>query len=601
MWISKIKNKTDLCIAFIVLVVGIFFVQSVLVRGPWIVPTFMEYRNDYQVHQGVTAFHLGIINNWLKEGAVHLRFGLYMYPASVEMPTLADRNFYGSYPPGLHLPVFLLFKMLDMTGIVPDIHNQRDTQLLLVIAYNYLLHFILALVMCCLAFFVCLKLGFSRFNSILLALIPAVVQFRNASSLYHYHLYYNVNSAVLLPFALYALLEFLRTSYTSPRILPMVRLGQPLIMFWGVLTDWLFVPVILTVYAIRCINKDIALPVPLSRATTWLKQSLLFFAPAFIAIALWVSQIAHYLFNVVHGGLTTAEVSSQRLTFFDNLLYRMGIDADSHHYLSHLQAAFITHIKNSFELTGVIILALTFLLATATLVLLRKNNNIKQAATTYLIFFVPCIIYHLFFLQYSYDHMFAPLKFSLALSLTFMLLPVFILQIILQNHLLPVARRAYVKHISWVAVIGLGTSLLYGYVRIGKEAQVTKMFAAPDYRYVDIGNFVQQHTTYQDVVFSNSYYVPNSFNTMSVYFTGKVIHKAKSAEDIYKKTKMITDDFTINFLYLKHKQTKADRLADLLTSHQLVVYEVQHNKSAGMWSVDGQEFNAWYARSRGKL
>ena len=571
-----------------------------MIREQWQAPTFMEYHNGYQAHQDVSAFNLGFINNWLKEGALPLRFGLYMYPASVETPALADRNFYGSYPPGAQLPVYLLFKTLDSTGIVPNIYEKRDTQLLLLIAYNYVLHFILALTLCCLVLLVCRKLGFDRLNSTLLAFIPAIVQFRNAGSLYHHHLYYNVNSAVMLPFALYVLLEFLRTSYASPRIMQIVKIGQPLLMFYGILTDWVFVFVTLTIYIVRCLNQETALPVSLAQAKRWLQQSCLFFTPALLAIALWGYQVAHYLYNIKHASLTSAAVSSRQLTFFDNLLYRMGLNEGIDNYLSYLHKAFITHIISNFELTGLAVLAVTFLLATAACLLKRKNSsNFKQAAVVYLVFLVPSISYNLFFMQYSYDHIFASLKFSLALSLAFVLLPIFIVQIVFKNPQLPVARRTYAKHISWVALVGLTAALLYGYVRIGKEDQVTKMFAEPDYRYVEVGDFVQHYTDYQDMVFSDSYYTPNSFNTMLVHFTQKVIHRASSADDIYQKTKAIEQDFTINFLYLKHRQAKADKLADALTSHKLAVYEVQPQEGvSGLWSVDGQEFNAWYAETQ---
>ena len=307
-------------------------------------------------------------------------------------------------------------------------------------------------------------------------------------------------------------------------------------------------------------------------------------------------QVMHYLYNIAHASFISAAVSSRKLTFLDNLLYRMGLNKDIDTYLSYLHTSFITHPLSNFEITGVVILALTSLLA-ACLLRHKNNTSLKQVATIYLVFFVPSIIYNLFFLQYSYDHIFSSLKFSLALSLAFVLLPVFMMQIVFKNHLRPVAHRTYAQNISWVALVGLTSVLLYSYVRIGEDAQVTKMFAHPDYEYVDIGDFVQHYTDYHDVVFSDSYYVPNSFNPMRVYFTNKVIHRASSADDIYQKTQAIEQDFTINFLYLKKRKAKADRLADLLTSHALAVHEVQQEEIGGLWSVDGQEFNAWYAKT----
>ena len=236
---AQVKNKTTFCLLVITLFTSFFFARSVKVRERWIVPTFIKQQSYYQQHRDVTGRMLSFVNNWLEEGAFHLRFNLYTYPASVEMPTLEKRNPYTSFPSGAILPIYLLFKTLDVTGIVPNIHEKKGVQLLLMTAYNYLFHFLLTLILCYLVFFMCLKLGFDRLNSTIFALVPTIVQFHNANSLYHHHAIYVNDTAVILPLVLYVFLEFLRIAYASPRILRWVKVLQPLVMFYGLFTAWL--------------------------------------------------------------------------------------------------------------------------------------------------------------------------------------------------------------------------------------------------------------------------------------------------------------------------------------------------------------------------
>ena len=175
-----VKNKTFFCLAIITLFTACLFARSVVVREQWIMPTFFSFSPN----TGHVATQLMVVNNWLKEGFFNLRFSAYRWPESVETSSLDKRAFYGSYLPGANYPLFFIFKALDASGIVPDIYEKRGTQLLLVIAWNYLLHFLLAATLCAIVFLVCRRLGFSHLNSLLLASIPAIVEFNNANSLY---------------------------------------------------------------------------------------------------------------------------------------------------------------------------------------------------------------------------------------------------------------------------------------------------------------------------------------------------------------------------------------------------------------------------------
>ena len=332
-------------------------------------PTFLHVYSQLEHKQHITAMNLGYVNNWLKEGPFHLHLGRYMYPASVEMPTLDQRNFHPSYPPGAITQLYLLFKMLDITGLVPDIYEQRGIQLLLVIFCNYMLHFLLALVMCCLAFFVCHKLGFDKLNSTLLAIVPAIVLFHNAGNLYWFHFVYAAPVVVVPLFALYIFLELLRLEHTSPRILRTVQIMQPSLMFIGVFTSWLFVFVVLTVYVMRIVRREITLPVSLQNTMRYAKQSFLFFLPSLVAIGIWMYSIVFYQRYVASANILKFPLSSLGFTFSNNLLIKMGILTHGGQvsgiddFIYNFKYALYIYTNQDYGLIGVLMLYTVFYLA----------------------------------------------------------------------------------------------------------------------------------------------------------------------------------------------------------------------------------------------
>lgn len=258
---TQTKNKTLFCLLVVALFTSFFFARSITVREPWIQPTLMRSGG----FQNGTLDSLIFINNWLAEGAFNLRFNLYRYPASVETPNPEQRFFYGSYLPGAHLPLFVMFKLLDFTGIVDNINEKRGFQILLLIFYNYLLHFFLVLALGTILFLVCRKLGFDNLNSTLMAFIPTIIQFHSANDLYWHHLVYDpCYPAAMLPFMMYIFLEMLRITSTSPCVLKIVPILQPVVMFYGMLVQWFFAFVVFTIYIMRMVRKESCLTILLS-------------------------------------------------------------------------------------------------------------------------------------------------------------------------------------------------------------------------------------------------------------------------------------------------------------------------------------------------
>ena len=597
----QVKNKTTLSLLIVALFTSFFFARSIMVREQWIVPTFLSaVPHTYAWHNQGTAHALIPVNNWLKEGPANLLFAKFYYPPSVEIPTLDKRYFYGSYPPASTIQLYVLFKALEFTGLISNIYQKRGVQLLLVTLYKYLLHFLTTILLCILVFLVCRKLNFDNLNSTLLAIVPAVVQFHNASNLYWNHVLYNEYMVVLMLFVLYIFLEILRVICVSPNSQHFVWIAQPLVMFWGMFTDWIFAFVIMTVYIMRVRRKEITVPVSLRQGMHWLKQSFLFFAPSLLAVVLWLCQIAYYSYNVSHSALFDTPVSSYRLTALTNLLFKMGVltlDGEVTsiwQYLSYYKQSLFMFIRNDYGISGLLMIYSVFYMA------IRghkfTNNRINIAVSAYLMCFVPCLANHLFFARGFSDHLFSPLAFSPALSISFAFAPIFVLQMLKKNHLIAAAHFLNKKPLTIVALAGLISSILYGYIQVYDRSPVTKMFTAPDYMLKDAGDFVRVNTGYNDVVFSKDYcFFDKDGNTFyTVYFSDKVIKCLSSLDHVYHRTKSIEQDFTVRILYYEFRRREMEQLTTFLRTHDIHVGDLQEEGIGGLLGFDGKKFIAWY-------
>lgn len=588
---TQTRSETVFCLLIITLFTSFFFVNSVAVREPWIQPTFMTKNIHHE--QWTAASALMHANNWLKEGIFNLRFGLYDYPASVEMPTLDKRTFSASYPPGSRLPIYLLLKVLDLT-VIPDIYEKRGMQLLVLTMYNYFMHFLLVLTLCWMAFFICLRLGFDHLNSTLLAIVPAIIQFHNASSLYYNHIFYDTGSAVFLPFALYVFLELARIVHCSSRIVFAARILQPLLIFYGVLSDQLFVFVALTIYAMRLARKEIDRPVSLQQGLLWAKQSFLFFAPAIAAITIWVFQITYYLNNITNSKISTTVIDEHDHTLPTKLLELMGITDGIDYYIFYFKNVFFSHLIYGYGIVALVMLYAAFYMTTrGRKFITEKKSNYALVTNTYLMFFIPCIAHSLLFLQYSFQHRFSSNSFGLPISLCFVFVPILIMWIMRKNHLMSLVNITNKKSISLVALLGISSSVGYGYFQVYNNQNLTKMFSTPTMIYPAIGSFIKKNTKYTDVVFSSDYTASNSTPT-GLFFTNKPIHSAHSLDQVYHKTKLVEQDFTIKVLYLELHKEESEKLKNFLETNNIRISSISEEGIGGLLAFDGKTFLTWY-------
>lgn len=591
MMFTQVRNKTLLCLLIVALFTSFFFARSVTVREPWIQPTLLM-STDFQYG---TLDSLVVVNNWLAEGAFKLYFNLYFYPASVETPTLDKRYFYGSHPPGGYLPLYVLFKLLDFTGIVDNVHEKRGQQILLLILYNYLLHFFLVFMLGVMLFLVCRKISFDNLNSTIFALIPSVIHFHSANDLYWHHLvYYQAYPAVMLPFVLYILLEVLRITDTPSHVRKIVRILQPLVMFYGMLVQWFFAFVIVTVYGIRIMRKEIFLPVSLRQSVLWLKQSCLFFIPSMLAVAFWLHCIIYHISQAGDNFFDTP-ISSTETSIVEIFLSRTGYNSQALH---HLQKSLVTHMVSAHGITGMAMLCLSLY------IVIRKRKFLpdKQDGlmiSLFIMLFMPCILYHLIFIEHAARHEFFSATFRPALVISFVLLPILVLQLIKKSCRMPAICVLNKRVITITTLLSLISSMLYAYTSVYGSFPITKRFSPPNYQHLIVGDFVRNNTSYNDVVFCQDHYtsgVTFLHDLTAAFFYNKLLHYAHNLDYVYHKTKAIEQDFTVRILYYEWRKREMQQLATFLDAHNIHVEDIQKEGVGGLITFDGQKFLSWYER-----
>ena len=308
------------------------------------------------------------------------------------------------------------------------------------------------------------------------------------------HLSYFHDIPALFPFALYVLLELLR-SHTSPLVQKTVRFMQPPLAFIGILISWFFVFAILTVYVLRIRDKEIPSPFSLH----WLKQSFVFCIPLLLAMAFWTYQIFYHVRYIAQTDLSSATVSGFRTDLWTNILFRTGVLDGLSSLPSNIVQMFVVNVNNGYGLFG---LAMLYI-ASYSAIRSRKNDVIGSSSVAvkmFCLFLIPCIMHYLFFSQNCSLHPHTSILLSPALSASFVFAPIFVLQIMRKSHLIP-AMVIRNKTITVATILGLSFSCLYAVSQHYGRRSVTKFFTPMALYHVTIANFLKENTAYHDVIF----------------------------------------------------------------------------------------------------
>lgn len=430
-------------------------------------------------HNHLTGTSMLFTNNWLSDGILNDRFAMIMNPASIEFKSLDDRGIYDSYPPGCLLPLYALAKItgsdqIDFTFIHRwDLFNQ----------------YMVTLTMVMLIYLVFLKMKIKVIIGMIAALPPVAVNIFMPSPYYFFHSIYFADQAVLLPFVLTVLLEFLRSNTRHKKL---VNTLEWLMICFGTFTDYLFICIVIVIYVKRLILGEIKLK-PIGR---WFTESLKFASPAITAIALFILQI------IINGPQS----------IIDMFLYRTGLGGADEYVRNFNHYFWKTYIVDGYGHNADILLKASFLIVAALIVgyiILRKLGKIREdeqmktllSVSATVIF--PCFLQVYLLRNHSAIHDFSALKFSIVLSVvTFSLLPAAIVEAI------KIAIPKFNRQFLMICTATVFTTVCLVTTRNFFAEKGDSFFPSKLNPEVEsMGTFVSENTGYEDLVFSDRYAV----------------------------------------------------------------------------------------------
>lgn len=504
--------------------IGIFQ-YTVRIRKPWFGTLSTKH------HQRNSVKELLYSKNWYREGALNLKFVMVKNPKSIEFPTLLSRGPYISYPPGAVLPIYIISKL-----------RRHEPTISLLMKYNLLNHFFIAFFISLIIFFFLLQLKFSYLNSFILSLVPISLELLLPAPLYWHQNVFFTDQAVILPFVLFVFFEVIRESIKNRKISISTNFLQSSVFFYGILTDWLFVFIALTVYIKRIFNGEIR-----KDFNPFIKMSLKYWFPALLALFLFAFQL-------------------YSLPAFSNIierfLFRIGLNARGAGYIVNFYNRFWEgHIAKGYGEVAIGLLWMSLFLFILSFIYIgfqhfhkrQVEERIKKTLSLISILLIPCFLYTYFFRNNSWIHDFSALKFSIPLAtVPFILIPILIfsfLKIDLRNLFLDGVKISYKKGRKDIEfklpVITLCIVMLVSVYLKNEHVRFKSFFPYPDKSLEKIGEFISSNTQYKDVIFSPNFEISIKGSTLLCY-SMKRVYKIDSIFDIYTKTNEIDSNFEIN-------------------------------------------------------
>lgn len=553
---KHIKDTRIIAAAVLFAVVTVMFAASVNMRS--------EYKDYVSLdhHNHLTATSVVFTNFWLDDGIFHDRFAMMANPDSVEFSDLKDRSFYDSYPPGCIVPLYIMAKLSGKNeisfGFVQrwDLFNQYAVTLLLAF----------------LVYLLFLRLKTNPYIAFAAAIIPAAVNLFMPGPFYFFHSVYFADQAVILLFVLAVFLEFLRFDCKNPKMLRALDIAGAVVIFAGILTDYLFLCVIAVIYVKRLALREISL----KSFGGWLKDSLKFAAPAIIAAALFVLQLA------VNGPVRIINM------FF----FRTGVN-DTSGWTEHFERVFWKeHIVSAYGSNADIIIKLSLvivaLMAAAYFIIkkMRKteNKNIVLLLSSAAVIILPCFMQVYLLKNHSAIHDFSTLKFSVVMSVVpYVIIPAAVIEF---ARLLKGGKLPYTLIHGIAAVVFAASVCVFTGVTHAKNAQ--SYFPEPSEEVVKVGKFIRENTDYNDVVFSDNYEIFDANDYPArLALAKKRIYKTEKISDIYAKVKDIEKDYTVNifsFGSVNSQEIKklADNADDVINGEGMTLYKISRDKFTEM-------------------
>jgi hypothetical protein len=507
---TKQLNSKDVhffAVIGLILIATTIFSYTVFERKQW----FGVYSGEN--HDWLTASTLIFSDNWYREGAWNLRFGMYDNPASPEFTTQLSRAPYLSYPPGAVIPVYMISML-----------SQHEPSVSMVMSYNLFNHLVITILLALTVYYFLRSLKLRAEIAFPFAVIPILLELFLPSPFYYHQNSFFSDQAVILPFVIVVFLEVLRTDATG-RLRKVIDLLQGLVFFYGVFTDWFFVFVAFVFYLNRLLSGEIGF----RDRKEFFRGTFKFAVWPFLGLALFGIHMTIFMW----GNLGSAFDYLQNKYFV-----RAGMDSydktTKWEYFQQVKG----HIVQGYGSVGMIILYITliFVVSTGFYLLIRKlkkssvSSEARRIAQLAFIIVVPCILQLYVFINHSAIHSFSVLKLSVVIAVVpFVLLPVFL--VILSRDLKMRINSSHAMIFVMLPAILL-TGLYVAWVHPGYK----EFFAEKNQYWYRLAAATTSHTGANDIVFSPEMYVPDR-PPQPLSLTMKRMYQIKAIDEIGEKIK----------------------------------------------------------------
>jgi len=582
-----LQNKKIIGVILLLIICGVVFLYTVEIRRQWF-GTLSEGH-----HQWLSGNTLKFSKDWYVEGPLHLKFLMLRNPRSVEFPTLFSRLPLFSYPPGCVLPIYVISKL---RGHVPTVS--------LLMKYNLINHFLIAYLLSLTVFFFLTYLKFNYWGSFILSLVPIFLELLLPAPLYWHQNVFFADQAVILPFVLIVFLEVNRENVRNKTISGMINSLQAVVFLYGILTDWLFIFIMVTVYIKRILYGESG-----RCLYSFCQMSIKYFSPAIVGLVLYLVQLQYsgFLARMIH-------------KFF----FRTGLGNGGDRFTVKFYERFWEgHISAGYGEISILLLWGSLIIFTLSLIYsgaqyLRKKSipeELKRTFSLIGILLIPCFLQVYTFRNHCAIHDFSALKMSVPLStVPFVLIPVllyFLSRIQLRRDSFQRLKtlRVWRRRNRALIIIISGSFLLVG-IYLGKEHPHFKdLFPEPNETFEINGRFIASNTRYEDIVFSPDYenVIPD-IPPQGLSYSMKRVYKISSILNIYNIVEDIDGYFEIN-IFLKNRLIDSvnENIKELISaaydfrqSGDLVLYKIKMEDFFNIWekrkgitvnNVDHTDFN----------
>ncbi len=555
------KQENFKCIKILTIYCILMFCFSLALRSQW----FAKFGPEN--HHFISGTTLISAKNWYREGIWNLKFSKVRDPKSIEKSKLADRELHFSYPSGFVIPIFILGKVFN-----------KEPNPKILMAYNLMNHFSVALIMGIFTLFILLRLNIRANIAILTSTISINLVFFLRGPFYLFQNIYFADMAIMLPIAILFLNEILRDIYTAWKYNVYSKYLFIFASFYSSITDYFIFFVLITIYIKRIWLKDINL------SKNFFKNSFIFWLGPILGISLLAIQ---------HTALGTWEA------IFNKAVYRMGIksleqikgtqlvpDKNFLDYWEWFHHSIVNYIKAAFNKGGYIVIIISIFLWIYELIYNFFNKRLT-ASKSYLTLIMslvslPCLLQIYTLSHHSAIHWFSILKFIFILTLAFIYIPIHISQYsffktiiniifekisILKKYNITV-REKFLLISFFISISLISYELISKRIYIHFEGAFPKEEKNIHILYEWVGN----NTDYNDIIFSNFLSLTNT-PPWKISLTMKRIYKIQNIKDMksfysfFKKisSKILPDQqWTLNFLIREKIKGTSDTLPKYL-------------------------------------